>query len=63
MGELSAISAPEPDVMPSTPSTLAGPVVGQTGHLPVAGWYSDPQGPTGGLRFWDGSRWTMRTKE
>lgn len=26
--------------------------------LPPAGWYPDPTGSPGGLRYWDGARWT-----
>jgi hypothetical protein len=27
---------------------------------PVAGWYQDPEGAPGSLRYWDGSAWTER---
>ena len=26
--------------------------------LPAAGWYEDPDGRSGRLRYWDGQRWT-----
>ena len=33
-----------------------------TPPLPVPSWYADPLTP-GGLRYWDGSRWTERTTQ
>ena len=27
---------------------------------PIAGWYQDPEGSPGSLRYWDGSAWTQR---
>jgi Protein of unknown function (DUF2510) len=30
-------------------------------ELPLAGWYPDPSGPPGSLRWWDGSAWSNQT--
>ena len=38
--------------LPPTPAPTAGP---------PAGWYADPNGVEGVLRWWDGSRWTEST--
>jgi hypothetical protein len=27
---------------------------------PIPGWYQDPEGSPGSLRYWDGSAWTQR---
>jgi hypothetical protein len=27
-------------------------------ELPPAGWYADPEGEAGAMRYWDGTRWT-----
>jgi Protein of unknown function (DUF2510) len=35
-------------------------VATQNGLAPMAGWYEDPDGTPGGLRYWDGSTWTER---
>jgi hypothetical protein len=33
---------------------------GEGTALPQAGWYADPDGESGRLRYWDGERWTDR---
>src|SRR5579875_1552231 len=30
-------------------------------EMPPPGWYADPAGSTGLLRWWDGSQWTAHT--
>lgn len=30
------------------------------GSSPIAGWYVDPEGAPGSLRYWDGHAWTQR---
>ncbi len=32
-------------------------------NLPPAGWYADPDGGAGRMRYWDGSRWTEHRHE
>ncbi|MGH3504423.1 MAG: DUF2510 domain-containing protein [Nocardioidaceae bacterium] len=32
-------------------------------HAPVPGWYPDPYGARGQLRWWDGDRWTPATQQ
>lgn len=50
---------PEPAVTEAVPAAPAAPAPAPTG--PIAGWYADPAG-SGGLRYWDGSRWTRDTR-
>ena len=35
-------------------------LVSEFGAAPIAGWYQDPEGSPGSLRYWDGSAWTQR---
>lgn len=32
-------------------------------NLPPAGWYADPEGGAGRMRYWDGDRWTEHRHE
>ncbi len=51
-----------PGSAPSKPPSL-GPRSdgsGDAASLPVAGWYEDPEGRPGSLRYWDGNAWTQR---
>jgi Protein of unknown function (DUF2510) len=32
-------------------------------NLPPAGWYADPDGGAGRMRYWDGTRWTEHRHE
>lgn len=40
-----------------TPAGSSGPA-----SSPAAGWYPDPNGAEGTERYWDGTRWTERTR-
>jgi dipeptide/tripeptide permease len=32
-------------------------------NLPPAGWYADPEGGAGRMRYWDGAKWTEHRHE
>jgi hypothetical protein len=48
--EVSVLGNTQPDPPPDLGS----------GAAPLAGWYHDPEGKPGDLRFWDGKSWTER---
>jgi hypothetical protein len=45
-------------VEPGTPSVSGGVAVATA--APLVGWYEDPDGTPGSLRYWDGQAWTAR---
>lgn len=45
-------------VEPGTPSDSGGVAVATA--APLVGWYEDPDGTPGSLRYWDGQAWTAR---
>jgi hypothetical protein len=45
-------------VDPGTPSVSGGVAVATA--APLIGWYEDPDGAPGSLRYWDGQAWTAR---
>jgi hypothetical protein len=42
------------------PSLLSTDSAHGAGASPIAGWYEDPEGSPGSLRYWDGRAWTHR---
>ena len=44
----------------ATQSTPVGSGVAVATAAPIPGWYEDPTGAPGGLRYWDGNAWTVR---
>jgi len=60
---LEALAMFDPFDQPPAPKPAFGvewdPSVGIS-VAPIAGWYQDPDSPTGGLRYWDGNTWTHR---
>ncbi|MGO9344280.1 MAG: DUF2510 domain-containing protein [Acidimicrobiales bacterium] len=47
-------SNPPPSLLPASDQSHDG------GSSPIAGWYDDPEGSPGSLRYWDGHAWTHR---
>jgi hypothetical protein len=47
-------SDPPPSLLPASDQTPEGSA------SPIAGWYDDPEGSPGSLRYWDGHAWTER---
>ncbi len=45
---------PPPSLLPASGQGRGG------GSSPIAGWYADPDGSPGSLRYWDGHAWTQR---
>ena len=51
-----SIECPPPLLHNEPPPSL----VSDFATSPIAGWYQDPEGSPGSLRYWDGSAWTER---
>lgn len=53
--------APRATVAVAPPASSEGPpsLRPDSASLPVAGWYDDPEGSPGSLRYWDGNAWTQ----